>query len=240
MTTWDRIVIRGRGWADRAHKFTVYSIIAFSVVTAVIGGISVTDMILHNRRKRAAFYDEQHRLYYQRVLEAIEAEKSGIPLDEDQRTVLNRERAKVQAEERAKESTWGKRIKGVFMGGLKQDEESGGEQHIVVAVPSEGEILQKIGVDQMAILERAGRESRPQIAESANVGDEGGRDGTGILQAVAEKRRDAEIAMDAAGAKGGPLDRMAEGAVQAVGGKIHAVEETVRSRGGWSTWWAGK
>ena len=30
ITTWDRFVIRGRGWADRAHKFTVYSIIAFS------------------------------------------------------------------------------------------------------------------------------------------------------------------------------------------------------------------
>ena len=46
--------------------------------------------------------------------------------------------------------------------------------------------------------------------------------------------------MEAVGVKGGPLDRMAEGAVQAVGGKIHAVEESVRSRGGWSTWWGGK
>ena len=196
-------------------------------------------MILHNRRKRAAFYDEQHRLYYQRVLEAIEAEKSGIPLDEDQRTVLNRERAKVQAEERARETTWGKRIKGVFMGGLKRDEDGGGEQQAVVAVPSEGEILQKIGVDQMAILERAGqaqRDPRPKIADS----EEGKRDGSKILQAVAEKRRDGETAMEAAGVKGGPLDRMAEGAVRAVGGKIHAAEENVRSRGGWSTWWGGK
>ena len=200
-------------------------------------------MILHNRRKRAAFYDEQHRLYYQRVLEAIEAEKSGIPLDEDQRTVLNRERAKVQAEERARETTWGKRIKGVFMGGLKRDEESGGEQQVVVAVPSEGEILQKIGVDQLAILERAGqaqRDPRPKTADSASNAEEGTRDGSGILRAVAEKRRDRETAMEAAGVKGGPLDRMAEGAVQAVGGKIHAAEETVRSRAGWSTWWGGK
>ena len=94
----------------------------------------------------------------------------------------------------------------------------------------------------MAILERTGqaqRDSRPQNADSANEGEEGKRDGTGILQAVAERRRDGETAMEAAGVKGGPLDRMAEGAVRAVGGKIHAVEETVRSRGGWGTWWGG-
>ena len=202
-------------------------------------------MILHNRRKRAAFYEEQHRLYYQRVLEAIDVEKSGKPLDEDQRIVLNRERAKVQAEERARESTWGKRIKGVFMGNLKRDDEGGesaGEQP-VVAVPSEGEILQKIGVDQMAILQGVGqaeKDSRPKNADLDNGVEEGGRDGSGILQAVAEKRREGEKVMEAKGVKGGPLDRMAEGAVQAVGGKIQAAEETVRSRGGWSTWWAGK
>lgn len=30
VTTWDRIVLRGRVWADRAHKVTVYSLVGFS------------------------------------------------------------------------------------------------------------------------------------------------------------------------------------------------------------------
>lgn len=30
ITTWDRVVIRGRVWADRAHKVTVYSLLGFS------------------------------------------------------------------------------------------------------------------------------------------------------------------------------------------------------------------
>lgn len=30
ITTWDRVVVRGRVWADRAHKVTVYSIVGFS------------------------------------------------------------------------------------------------------------------------------------------------------------------------------------------------------------------
>lgn len=29
-TTWDRIVLRGRVWADRAHRVTIYTILGFS------------------------------------------------------------------------------------------------------------------------------------------------------------------------------------------------------------------
>ena len=30
MTRWDRVVVRGRSWADRAHKVTVYFLVTFS------------------------------------------------------------------------------------------------------------------------------------------------------------------------------------------------------------------
>lgn len=228
-------------WADRAHKVTIYSIVGFSIVAVFITGISLTDMIMHNRRKRTAFYNEQHALYAQRLIEAIDTEKSGLPLDEDQTLILNRERARVQAEEAAKERTWRKRIKGVFIGDLKNEDEGATAEK--VAVPSEGEILQQMGVDQTSILERADKVSGVKTTDSTDSGssrEEGRRDGTGILQAVAEKRREGERAMEAAGLRGGPLDQMAEGAVQAVGGKIHVVEEKVGSRRGWSDWWAGK
>lgn len=269
ITTWDRVVIRGRVWADRAHKVTVVSLLGFSsmyyplrrqiflssshgasadhslsttVVAAAITGFALTDMILHNRRKRSAFYAEQRAIYSQRLIEAIETEKSGMPLDEDQTLVINRERARVQAEEAAKERSWGKSIKGMLMGGLKGDEEEG-ERGGKVAVPSEEEILKKLGVTQTSILERAAqadRDSGPKTTDLGHGSEEGRRDGTGILRAVAEKRREGERAMEAAGVRGGSLDRMAEGAVQAVGGTIHTAEEKAGSTGGWSNWWAGK
>lgn len=216
------------------------------VVTALITGISLTDMVLHNRRKRTAFYTEQHALYSQRLIEAIETEKSNRPLDDDQTLILNRERARVQAEEAAKERTWRKRIKGVFVGGLKSDDEeaeelgTGGNEVLL----SEGDVLKKLGVDQTTILERAAvvdREAGNKNVGVGSVGREEGRDGgSGILQAVAEKRREGERAMEGAGVRGGPLDRMAEGAVQAVGGKVQAAEEKVGSRSGWSSWWGWK
>ncbi|KAL9135357.1 MAG: hypothetical protein Q9175_003447 [Cornicularia normoerica] len=242
MSTWDKIVIRGRVWADRAHRITVYTLLGSTVVIVIVAGFSLTDMIVHNRRKRAAFFAEQHAIYSQRLIEAIETEISGMPLDEDQTLILNRERIRVQAEEAAKERTWRKRIKGFFIGDLKHDEE-GGESGEEVAVPSEGQILQTLGVDEFTILKRAGQADRgsgPTTTDLENSREEGKRDGSGILQAVAEKRREGERAMEAAGVKGGPLDRMGEGAVQAVGGKIHATEEKVGNRGGWSSWWAGK
>lgn len=242
ITTWDRVVIRGRVWADRAHKVTVVSLLGFSIVAAAITGFALTDMILHNRRKRSAFYAEQRAIYSQRLIEAIETEKSGMPLDEDQTLVINRERARVQAEEAAKERSWGKSIRGMLMGGLKGDEEEG-ERGGKVAVPSEEEILKKLGVTQTSILERAAqadRDSAPKTTDLGHSSEEGRRDGTGILRAVAEKRREGERAMEAAGVRGGPLDRMAEGPVQAVGGTIHTAEEKAGSRGGWSNWWAGK
>ena len=221
-------MIRGRVWADRAHRVTVLSLVGFSssfytpllsasrssscfflsafalptpsacfayqqcptVVVVAVAGLSLTDMILHNRRKRTAFYNEQHAIYARRLIEAIETEKSGLPLDEDQTVVLNRERARVQAEEAAKERTWAKRIKGVFIGDLKRDTEEGeegGEEALVV--PSEGEILQKLGVHQMEILERAtaraDKDSGFKTTDPGDGRDEGKRDGSGILQAVA-------------------------------------------------------
>ena len=78
-------------------------------------------MIMHNRRKRTAFYAEQHALYTQRLVAAIETEKAGIPLTPDQVLVLNRERAKIQAEERKKEASWGRKVRNIFMGGMKKD-----------------------------------------------------------------------------------------------------------------------
>ena len=191
------------------------------VIAAGVTAFALTDMILHNRRKRSAFYAEQHALYATRLLDAIEAEKSGLPLDEDQTLILNRERARVQAEEAKKERSWGKSIKGMLIGGLKQDEEA--EKVSEVSVPTEAQVLEMMGVDQRRILEAAeeGGRGEGEIRERR-------RDGSGILQAVEDKRREGEKVMEARGVEGGPLDQMAEGAV-----------EKARSKGGWMSWGRG-
>ena len=203
-------------------------------------------MILHNRRKRAAFYAEQHKIYVHRLMEAIETEKAGLPLDEDQTTVLNRERVRVQSEEAAKQRTWRKSIRELLVGGLKTDEEQAAQRAETVVVPSEEEILQKIGIDSATILERAtqtDKDSANKTADFDNSREEGRENGSRILQAVAEKRREGEKVTEAAGVGGGPLDRMAEGGVQAVEGKVHAAEEKVGSNSSsssWTSWWSGK
>lgn len=170
---------------------------------------------------------EQRSLYATRLLGAIETERAGLPLDDDQTLILNRERARVQAEERKKQRSWVKLITGILTGGLKAEE--GVE---VAVVPTEAEILEKIGVTQANILESADglREGELSLegarpVEEVVVGDDELRlgesriEGGGVLQAVEEKRREGERALEGVGVEGGMLDRVAEEAVQKAKGK---------------------
>jgi len=209
-------------WADRAHRITAYSLIGFSVVAAAIGAFSLTDMILHNRRKRNAFYNEQHALYATRLLEAIETEKSGLKLDEDQTLILNRERARVQAEEAAKERTWGKLAKGLFLGGMKGDE---GEEEVPAVVPTEGQVLEMMGVDQRRVLEAAEHGGMEGAGPGEEMGDR--RNGQGVLAAIEEHRKEGEKLLEDRGVTGGPLDQVAEEAVEKIKEK---------GNGGWLSW----
>ena len=60
---------------------------------------AVASMITYNRKKRNAFYADQIRSQQELVVAAIEAEKAGLPMTEEQQLMLNRERARFQAEE---------------------------------------------------------------------------------------------------------------------------------------------
>ena len=64
----------------------------------VAGGVtlfSLGDMIVYNRRKRKAYYEEQNLLAYQRLQEAKEAAIKGIATEE-QILVLNRARGRMK------------------------------------------------------------------------------------------------------------------------------------------------
>ena len=164
-------------------------------------------MILHNRQKRTAFLNEQHAIYQARVVAAIETEKAGFPLDEHQVLVLARERAKVRAEERRKEQGWLNRLTEMFTGGLKKDMES-------IVVPSEGDMLEKMGVNSVGILEAS--EGKAKVNTKGEIQ---GLEESDLVKAVRQKRVEmgleenmapAEITSAAKERKGGMLDHMGE------------------------------
>ena len=184
-------------------------ILISAVISIGLVGFAVTDMLLHNRRKRDAFYDQQHRIYTSKLLAAIETEKAGISLTNDQQLVLNRERLKVAEEERKKAQSWSNKIRKSLFGGLKEVDESGFGQVDGVQVPldggripSEGEVLELLGIDKLEMLKDATGKSEADRAEH--------RERRAVEQDV-DLTSGAEITGPVP-RKGGILDQMAENA----------------------------
>ncbi|KAG9233869.1 cytochrome oxidase c assembly-domain-containing protein [Amylocarpus encephaloides] len=77
VSTLDKIIVRGRVWADRAHRFTTLTLIA---ATFVAGGVTVYafgDMMIYNRRKRAEFFAQQKAMHARAIETATKAIDSG-------------------------------------------------------------------------------------------------------------------------------------------------------------------
>ena len=151
-------------------------------------------MIVYNRRKRKAWYADQARERQNTLTAAIENEKAGLPLSEDQALILNQERIRFNDEEeraRRKRERWEYlNVKRWLLSGLKSDEEQPGREVV------EGDM-------------------QPTSAETPQEASE--KDPTargGVLAAVENARRAGEKPLEAEGAKGGALDRMAARAAE--------------------------
>lgn len=152
-----------------------------TVVMFGVTGFALVDMVLHNRKKRAAFLDAQHEIYQARLITAIETEKAGLPLEEHQILVLARERAKVKAEERKKTLSLWKRLQVAFTVNLDKVDS--------IVVPSEKEMLEKMGVSSSGILEAS--------LGKATVNPRGeveGLEETELMKAVRQKREEMGLA----------------------------------------------
>ncbi|EAS33371.3 uncharacterized protein CIMG_04395 [Coccidioides immitis RS] len=116
----DRIIGRGRVWADRVHKVTVFTIIAASGIAGILTIYSATSLISHNRRQKALWIDRE----LQKLLDARKAYVAGTATPE-QIQLLEKEKAadeeKKRKEELKKETTFYK-AKSWLFGGMKQDE----------------------------------------------------------------------------------------------------------------------
>ncbi|MCJ1386498.1 hypothetical protein MMC17_009624 [Xylographa soralifera] len=213
ISTWDRVVVRGRVIADAAHRFTALGLIGLTVLAGGVATFALGDMIVYNRRKRKSFFAEQHMLLEQRLAEARQAAANGTA-DDDQMLLINRERAADEAEE-ARKARKGPLsiVTGLFTTkGLKEEDNGDGLE----LLGEEG--LRKMGEESSII--QPGGETTIQDQEVPRVS---------ISHEVEEKRREGEQKLLVVRAKGGPLDQMAEQATAAA-----------KSKGGWTKWVTSK
>jgi len=126
ISTFDKVIVRGRVWADRAHRFTALSLIG---ATFIAGGVTVYalgDMMIHNRRQRAKFFEEQKAKQAAAIYSAREAISSGVATEKEINFINMEDAHQVQLEaaKRAKSE------RGIFtkgkewlFSGLKKEEE---------------------------------------------------------------------------------------------------------------------
>lgn len=167
-------------------------------------------MIYINRKKRDAFYADERIKRDNDLAVALELARAGAILDDDQLMLVDDERYRIEELQRKKEEGWG--IEKFFLGG--------GLKTFLMA-----------GLDK-------GDGKRMEFFQPPNLDGEAKPEGD-VIQAGGEVRTEGKEedgirpletkAPEANAAVGGPLDEMAEKAV-----------ESAKSAGGWGSWWGGK
>ncbi|KAM0720459.1 hypothetical protein Q7P37_004595 [Cladosporium fusiforme] len=190
----DTAVRVGRVWADRAHKATAFSLIGLTIVAGVVATAGITDMLMHNRRRRNEWLAEKKAQSAAELLEARKAKNMGT-ITEDQMLLINRERVREAAEaEKKSQPGMFKRAGSYLFGGLEKEEQKGG----------------KLGA-AAAKAEEAVQPVKEQLL--------GQNEDLGVLKSVEQKvashRREGERLEEIVKPLGGPLDRQAESAAQA-------------------------
>lgn len=200
----------GRVFADRAHRFTALGLIGLTVVAAMVATAGVTDMLLHNRRKRNEWLAEQQARTRRDVKEALAARERGVATD-DQMLLINRERVAAEAAE-AKKSKPGifRRVKNSVFGG-----------------PSEGQ-QKTVGLGEGAAT--ADTLTIPHIVER-EIHDEQSQGGVmaAVEQRLGRDRRSGEAIEKAVRPRGGPLDHEAQ-----------RIADAVQSSASWTSWLSGR
>lgn len=192
-TSFDRTVRIGRVWADRAHRFTAIGLIGLTVISGVVAVAGITDMLMHNRRRRNEWLAEQQMKASRDLAFAKRALAEGTAT-EDQILLINRERAAEEAAEAKKNRpSLLKRATGLLSGGLSEVEQKGGKLGAVVASQAE--------------------DASSRIQDAAQtVGAEAKGIAQQVQEAVGSNRWQAGVP---SGAVGGALDQHAQAAADA-------------------------
>lgn len=194
-SSFDKTVRVGRKWADRAHRVTALGLVGFTVLSAAVATAGITDMLLHNRRRRNEWLAEKQAESARELAIAKQALDQGRA-SEDQMLLINRERVAEEAAE-AKRNKPGiiKRTTSWMFGGLSQEEQKGGR------------------------LGAAAAGSQSALDEAKQVSSSLADEGKSVLQAVSNKveshRREGEAVQEFINPVGGPLDRRAQAVADA-------------------------
>lgn len=197
-TVSDTAVRVGRVWADRAHKFTAFSLIGLTVVAGVVATAGITDMLMHNRRRRNEWLAEKTAQSAAELLEARKAASSG-QITEDQMLVINRARVREAAEaEKKNQPGMFKRASSYLFGGLEKEEQKGGK--LGAAAAKAEETVQPLKEKVL------GQEESGSVFKS-------------VEHKLDSQRREGEKVLEVVKPMGGPLDRQAQSVANAVSGR---------------------
>lgn len=135
----DKFLVHGRLWADRIHRTTTLSLIGITVVAGVITVYTLTDMMIHNRRKKHEFMIEQKHVHLAAVSSARAAMAAGTATPEQIMFMETEDKLdRIEAERRNRPGplTKGKQwLSGKLFSGMKREE---------TTVSSESEILKAV------------------------------------------------------------------------------------------------
>ncbi|CZT15827.1 uncharacterized protein RCC_01663 [Ramularia collo-cygni] len=196
-SSFDKTVRIGRVWADRAHRVTAITLIGFTVVSAIVATAGITDMMLHNRRRRKEWFAEKQAESARAFAVAKQAEAAGVAT-EDQMLLINRAVVTMQAEAAKKNRPGIFKRAGTWLG-LSEEETKGGR-------------LSQAAASTTEFVSDSIQDGAATVAE----------EGRGVLHAVEQKmeenRRHTEH-LQQTNLVGGPLDRQAQVAVDTLSDK---------------------
>lgn len=126
LTLADRIIDRGRIWADRAHRFGTYGLIGLTGVSTVVAIYGLTGLIAHNRRQKRAWIErEMGRLDDARqAFLRGEANAEQLHLLEQERAGGEMERQRDEEKRRKKEQGMWNRFLGLIGADNKQGKDA--------------------------------------------------------------------------------------------------------------------
>ncbi|USW55044.1 Putative cytochrome c oxidase assembly protein COX14 [Septoria linicola] len=213
-TTFDKTVRIGRVWADRAHRVTALSLIGLTILSGAVATAGITDMLMHNRRKRNEWLAQKQIESARDLAIATQAASQGTAT-EDQMLLINRERNARQAEiDKQNRPGMFKRASNWLFSDLSKEEQKGG----------------RLGAAAAATESAAGT-----IAQKAEAtAEETKQEARHVLQAVEDKveqhQRQGEKVPEMLVPAGGPLDRQAQVAFDNASQKTKS----------WTSWVTGR
>ncbi|KAK4620520.1 hypothetical protein CLAFUR0_11391 [Fulvia fulva] len=217
-SSFDKSVRIGRIWADRVHRFTAIGLIGLTIVSGAVATAGITDMMLHNRKRRKEWLAEKQAESTRDLMIAQEALKEGRA-SEDQMLLINRERVACETEmERRNRPGLFKRATGFLYGGLSEEEKKGGR------------LMSGNGVDGVEGAVGSAVDEVKQV--SSNLIDEGRHAVHKVEEKFEQTQRNGQaIAMgELATPTGGPLDKEAQMTA-------NKASNTARS---WTSWITGR